>query len=187
MNVGAVSAVSGGVGSVYATYSPYLNGVVRTSDAAAAAALQASAASSSAAATAVAVAARADAAAAVTAAPPFLNPAITEIADQTALGQTLQSQGAVTPASLLSSQDITTQNVTPTPASAAATAAQAQTSPTNSVLYGDSGTLIQSYGAVALATSPLAIPALYGLPTTPAISAVAPVALTRIPRIDSTG
>ena len=44
MNVGAVSAVGSGTPSVYALLSPYLNGVVRTSNAAAAAQLQASAA-----------------------------------------------------------------------------------------------------------------------------------------------
>jgi hypothetical protein len=171
MNVGAVGAVGSGAAPVYAAFSPFLNGVRRTSNAAAAAQLQASAAATSAAATAFAVAARAQAAATVTAAPPFLNPAITEIANLTALGETLTPPVATTPNALLGPP------LAPAPAS-----------PADSVLHGDGGTLVQSYGAVALAGGPLAPASIYGRPATPAVPAVAPVtALPRVARIETGG
>jgi hypothetical protein len=179
-NVGSVGAIgTSAVGSIHAAFSPFLNGVRRTSDAAAAAALQATVAAKSAAATAAAVAARASAAATVAAAPPFLNPAITEIADQTALGETLTSPVATTP------------DAQPAPVAAqppVLPTAQPPVSATDSVLHGDSGTLVQSYGAVALLAGPVALTALYGLPQAPAIPAVAAVpAIPRLARVENTG
>lgn len=211
MNVGAVGAIGSGTASVYAVLSPYLNGVVRTSNAAAAAELQASAAATSAAATQAAIAARGAAAAAITAAPPFDNPAITAIADRTALGESLTPLSAVTPNALLSATSLNTVSATPTPTplaaattadvTAAATTpatpsplaaadarlntptapAPAQPSPTNQVLFGDSGTLIQSYGAVALIAGSQPLASVFAQPVTPL---VAPVALvTSVPRL----
>lgn len=160
MTVSPIGPVGSGLSPVYAALSPYLNGVVRTSDAAAAAAQQAAAAASSAVAAAAATAARAQATATVTAAPPFLNPVITAIAGRSVLG--------------------------PAPAPSAQPAS-APPSPTDSVAYGDSGLLVQSYGAVALLTGPLAAAAVYGLPRAPAIPPVAPVAAyPRTARIDAT-
>lgn len=78
MNVGAIGPV-GGSGAVY-VLSPYLNGVRRTSDAAAAAAAQLNAAALATQATQAAAAVRAQAAAITPAAPPFANPAIGHIA-----------------------------------------------------------------------------------------------------------
>jgi hypothetical protein len=128
MNVGAVGGLGSGTASVYAALSPFLNGVRRTANDANAAPIQATAAPTSAAAT-------------VATAPPFLNPAITQIATLTALGETL---------------------------------------------HGDGGTLVQSYGAVALLAGPLALTSIVGLPTTPAVPAVAPVtAIPRVPRIET--
>jgi hypothetical protein len=187
MTVSAVGGVTSGVGSVYAALSPYLNGVRRTSDAAAAAALQAAAAAksaaTSAAATAAAIAARAQAAATVTAAPPFLNPAITAIADETALGQAVIAPVATTPnaqlalpAATATTATTATVATTTTPAPAAQPTTPPPISPTDSVAYGDAGLLVQSYGAVALLAGPLALTPAYGLPATPAVSAVAPVA-----------
>ena len=72
--------------------SPYLNGVIRTSDAAQAAQIDATSAAS-ASATAAAIAANGAATAAATASPPFANPAITEIGAQIALGQSLTPAG----------------------------------------------------------------------------------------------
>jgi hypothetical protein len=176
MNVGAVSAIGSGTPSVYALLSPYLNGVVRTSNAAAAAQLQASAAATSAAATQTAIAARAALAASTTAAPPFANPAITAIGQRIALGQSLIPLSAVTPNALLA------------PLSQPALPATADTpllnapppvqSPTNQVLFGDSGTLIQAYGAVALATGVLSLPSVFAQPITPIIPPAARVAST---------
>ena len=200
MNVGAVGAVGSGAAPVYAALSPYLNGVVRTSDAAAAAQVQAAAAATSAAATAAAVAARTQAAATLAAAPPFLNPAIAQIADQTALGQAVIAPVATTP-NAQAAPAITANNAT---AAAATTLAEATNSPnaidtatvplvnpntvappppsaTDSVAYGDSGLLVQSYGAVALLSGPLAFASVYGLPPTPAVPPVAPVAAS--PRV----
>jgi hypothetical protein len=209
MNVGAVGAIGSGTASVYAILSPYLNGVVRTSNAAAAAELQASAAATSAAATQAAIAARGTAAAALTAAPPFDNPAITAIADRTALGESLTPLGAVTPNALLGAPTLTTPAATPTPLAAATTAdlaaatttttttplltttqaqlttptapAPQQPSPTNSVLFGDSGELIQSYGAVALVTGSQPLVSVFAQPVTPLIPATARV--PSIPRV----
>jgi hypothetical protein len=59
-------------------------------------------------------------------------------------------------------------------------AAPQDVTPTDAVLYGDSGFLIQAYGAVALLTGPVALtPVVYGLPTAPAIPAVAPITPVR--------
>jgi hypothetical protein len=209
MTVGSVGAVGSGITPVYAT-SPYLNGVRRTSDAAAAAALQATTAATSAAATAAAIAARAQATATVAAAPPFLNPAIRTIAEQTALGQAVIAPVATTPnaqpvpvAAIATSTLAITGSVTAaaatTGAEAAATTGTTTTattsdeqttapppqSPTDSVAYGDSGLLVQSYGAVALLTGPIALTPAYGLPAPPAVTAVAPVtAYPKVAKVD---
>jgi hypothetical protein len=56
---------------------------------------------------------------------------------------------------------------------------------TDSVLYGDSGELVQAYGAVALIGGPVAFTASYGLPSAPAVPPVAPVsAAPRLARIE---
>jgi hypothetical protein len=110
--VGAVGATS--VSNIYATYSPYLNGVVRTSDAAQAANINAAADTTSTAAAAAAVAARGDATAATTAAPPFINPAITEIGARIALGESLTPPAGVTPNALLGASAITGSTSTST-------------------------------------------------------------------------
>jgi hypothetical protein len=106
MNVGAIGAITGGGGAVYAL-SPYLNGVVRTSDAVAAAqAATASAAAAKAQATLAPAAATGAPTTAVEnaqSAAPFANPAISEIAQQNAIAASLggdagflvQSYGAV--------------------------------------------------------------------------------------------
>ena len=208
VSVGAIGAVGSGVAPVY-SLSPYLNGVIRVSDAASAAQLQAVAAAKSAAATAAAIAARGAAAASATSAPPFANPAIVSIANSIALGQSLIPPQSVTPDAQLSASDVT-PTVTPTVTTAPAAAAQAtqttattqtatsttdatatqpaqqpqapqQPSPTDTVLHGDSGEVIQAYGAVALLTGPVALTALYGLPQGPAVPPVAPV--TTLPRV----
>jgi hypothetical protein len=162
MNVGAVGAIGGGTPSVYELLSPYLNGVIRTSNAAAAAQLQAAAAATSAAATQAAIAARAAATASTTAAPPFANPAITAIGERIALGESLVPPSAVTPDALLGAPSFQ------------------QPSPADQVLHGDSGTLIQSYGAVALATGVLTPPPVFAQPVTPVIPPASLV--TRVPR-----
>jgi hypothetical protein len=192
MNVGAVSAIGSGTPSVYALLSPYLNGVVRTSNAAAAAQLQAASAATSAAATQTAIAARAAATAATTAAPPFLNPAITAIGERIALGESLVPPAAVTPDALLGATTLattaaqsplalataadTTLTTTAATVSDTATPLNAppppqQPSPRDQVLFGDSGTLIQSFGAVALATGVLSTPSVFAQPVTPVIPA----------------
>jgi hypothetical protein len=79
-------------------------------------------------------------------APPFLNPAIGHIA----------ARAALAPQFVVS-------------------VAQPDVAPTDAVLYGDSGFLIQAYGAVALLTGPVALTPVYGLPTAPEIPAVAPI------------
>jgi hypothetical protein len=50
-------------------------------------------------------------------------------------------------------------------------------------LYGDSGTLVQSYGAVALATGVLSTPAVFAQPVTPVIPAASRV--TSVPRVSA--
>jgi hypothetical protein len=157
MNVGAVGAVTSG-STVYAALSPYLNGVRRTSDAAAAD-------WSCAAATQTAIAARSVAAAAATAAPPFISPAISEIAQRIALGEALVSTSAVTPNALLGA---------PLPPTA-----------TNTVLHGDAGTLIQSYGAVALLYGAQNLASAYGLTSAPDVTA--PAAVPGITRLAAVG
>jgi hypothetical protein len=176
MAVSAVGAVTGSVTNVYAALSPYLNGVVRTSDAAQAAQIDAAANARNAAATAAAIAARGEAAAAATAAPPFANPAITAIGVRIALGESLTPPSAVTPDALLGASALTntaaanpfavnplvTSTATATTSTAAPLSAPAppqQPSPADQVAFGDSGELIQSYGAVALLTSPLLLAA----------------------------
>jgi hypothetical protein len=98
----------------------------------------------------VAVAENAPTSSSVVAAPPFLNPAIGHIA----------ARAALAPVFIVS-------------------AAPQDVSPTDAVLYGDSGFLIQAYGAVALLTGPVALTPVYGLPTAPAIPAVAPITPVR--------
>ena len=182
MNVGAVSAVGSGGAPVYAALSPYLNGVVRTADAAAAAQLQATAASTSAAAAQAAIAARGAAAAALTAAPPFANPAITAIGERIALGESLTPPAAVTPNALLGAPALTATATTSTPPLSTTTpATPQQPSATDQVLHGDSGMLIQAYGAVALLVGAQALPPVYAQPIAPVIPPVARV--TSIPRI----
>jgi hypothetical protein len=136
VTIGAVDAVASGGGSVHAALSPYLNGLQRTSDT-------------------VAVEQPKPAAPRAADAPPFLNPAIGEIAARAAVARVL-----------------------------AVSAAPQPISPTNFVLYGDSGLLIQSYGAIALFAGPLAIAPVYHRSPAPAIAAVPPV--TPYPRIDRT-
>ena len=113
----------------------------------------------------------------------------------------------MTPSALLGASTLATVTTLPTPLAAATTADVAaattanlsllttanaqlntptappaqQPSPTNTVLYGDSGTLIQAYGAVALVAGTQALPPVYSQAVTPLVSAVAPV--TGIPRV----
>jgi hypothetical protein len=135
MTIGAIGAV-GGTQSVYAALSPYLNGVVRTSNAAQLAQLDAAAQRADTAVAQAAIAANGSAAAAATAAPPFANPAITDIAARIALGQSLTPPAGATPDALLNSQTL----AGPTP------------SPANE-LTGDSGTIIQANAAALFASS----------------------------------
>ena len=228
MALSAVGAIgTGSVTSVYATLSPYLNGVVRTSDAAQAAQVDAAANATNVAATASAIAARGDASADATAAPPFVNPAIAAIGARIALGESLTPPAAVTPDALLGSSSLigtsttatsplaqSTQNdsilgtraklsnpfaVNPLVSTAsntlttnvidATTTTTALNAPQTAsasafaqVAYGDAGELIQSYGAVALATGPQALAAsAFAQPVTPIIppaAIVSPVAAT---------
>jgi len=149
MNVGAVA--SGGE-LAYAALTPHLNGVQRTSDEVAAEQLKTAAANADA-----TVTGRAPASSIAAAAPPFLNPAIWDIAARAALAPVL----AVSPAA---------QSV----------------SPTDFVLYGDSGLLIQSYGAIALFAGPLAIGPVYHRSPAPAPAIAAVPPLAPFPRIDTT-
>jgi hypothetical protein len=123
MTVGAIGPVGGGQ-SVYAALSPYLNGVARTSNAARADQVDAAAQRTDPAVAQTAIAANGNASAAATAAPPFANPAISDIASRIALGQSLISPAGSTPDALLSS-----------------------------VLTGDGGTLIQANAAALFASS----------------------------------
>jgi hypothetical protein len=50
-------------------------------------------------------------------------------------------------------------------------------------LFGDSGTLIQSYGAIALATGVLAQQSVFAQPVTPVIPA--PSLVTAVPRVSA--
>ena len=185
MNVGAVGAIGSGAAPVYAALSPYLNGVRRTSNAAAAAQTQAASAAKSAAAAAAeaATAARTTAQTFITAAPPFLNPAIPAIAAAAAATTSVTTTDA-RPTLAADSTSFgaidtgTVQTVNPN------TVAPPQPSATDSVLHGDSGELVQAYGAVALIGGPVAFTALYGLPNAPAVPAVAPVSASpRLARI----
>lgn len=158
LSIGAIGAVSNGE-SVYAALSPYLNGVVRTSDAAALAQADAVAQSSDAAVAQAAIAANGDAAATAAATPPFANPAITAIGERLALAEALPSgTTSITPDALVSPATVN-------PANAPA-----------STLTGDSGLLVQSYGAIALLAGIQAVPPIYGLPPIPAIAPVAKTA-----------
>lgn len=102
MNVGGIGPV-GGSATVYSVSSPYLNGVVRQSDAVTAANAQVAVAAAATLATQNAAAARAQAALTATPAAPFDNPAIAQIAQQTAVvsslsgdaGTLVQAYGAV--------------------------------------------------------------------------------------------
>lgn len=149
MNVGAVA--SGGE-LAYAALTPHLNGVQRTSDEVAAEQLKTAAANADA-----TVTGRAPASSIAAAAPPFLNPAIWDIAARAALAPVL----AVSPAAH-------------------------SVSPTDFVLYGDSGLLIQSYGAIALFAGPLAIGPVYHRSPAPAPAIAAVPPLAPFPRIDTT-
>ncbi len=173
MNVGAIGPIGSGAAPVYAALSPYLNGVRRASNAAAAAEAQAAAAGKSAAATEAAIAARGNAATAITAAPPFLNPAIPAIAAATAATTSITTTDA-RPTALPATESVNPNTVAPP-----------QPSATDSVLHGDGGELVQAYGAVALIGGPVAFSSVYGLPAAPAVPAVAPVIATpRVSRID---
>jgi hypothetical protein len=155
MTVGAIGPVRSGQ-SVYVALSPYLNGVVRTSDAARAAQVNVAAQTTSAAAAQAAIAAQGTATAAAVAAPPFANPAITAIGQRIALGQALTSTTSITPDALLAAKSL---DGTPTNPLNTVDTTPAPLSATNSVLTGDAGLLIQSYGAVALLTGPAALQA----------------------------
>ena len=96
VSIGAIGAVNSGQ-SLYSVLSPYLNGVVRTSDAATVAQADATAQTTNSAVTQSNIAAQGDATAAATAAPPFANPAIAAIGERVALGQALSSTTGVTP------------------------------------------------------------------------------------------
>ncbi len=151
MNVGAVGAVGSGAAPVYAALSPYLNGVRRTSNAAAAAAAQAAASVKSAAATEAAIAARQTAQTTITAAPPFLNPAIPAIAAATSATASVTTTGAdptIAAANTSFGAIDTVTSVNPN------TVAPPAPSATDSVLHGDGGELVQAYGAVALLSGP---------------------------------
>ena len=150
MNVGAISPVSGG-GAAYAP-SPYLNGVTRTSDAAFAAQTGAIARVTPAPTPQPAVTLTPTATGTALPAAPFDNPAITQIAARVAV--------SFTPAGTA---------IAPTSASVAAD------NLAGASLQGDSGLLIQSYGAVALIEAPLALAPLYVQPTPRVIPPVAPV------------
>lgn len=241
MSVGAIGSIGSlsSSQSVYSVLSPYLNGVVRTSNAAQAAQVDSVAQTSNPAVAQSAIAANGNATAAATAFSPFANPAITNIGVSYALGQSLGSQSATTPDALLSSQtlngaasspfSVSNQNTltafntintsnsistlntletantansltnTTTLNDAALTSINTATttpldtlqsfSQQNSIaalnaqqfsLSGDSGTLIQSYGAVALATSPVALQATAQaatpvIPPTAIVTAPAPI------------
>ena len=184
MNVGAIGPVGGGGAAVYAL-SPFLNGVRRTSDVATAAVAQLDAAAAATRATQAAVAARAQAAATTPAAPPFANPAIAQIAQNAALSTTVTPSVTTAPAN---ATPAATAPVVATPvaatagvtASNATAAAAVPPSPTASVLYGDSGEMVQAYGAVALIEPPLAFAPIYVRPAVAAIPPVVPA--SRIPR-----
>jgi hypothetical protein len=157
MNVGAVGAVGQG-GAVYAL-SPYLSGTVRTSDAAVAAERTAASAAAATAATTAAAAARTGPADVIAAtAAPYLNPAIPDIAARAAI--TVPAAGTA---------------IVATPA---ATALAQSNSPAGA-LQGDSGLLIQSYGAVALVAAPLALAPIFTQPAPLAIPPVAAIPATQ--------
>jgi hypothetical protein len=168
----------------------FLNGVRRTSDVATAAVAQLDAAAAATRATQAAVAARVQAAATTPAAPPFANPAIAQIAQNAALSTTVTPSITTAPAN--ATPAATTAPVVATPvaatagvmASNATAAAAVPPSPSASVLYGDSGEMVQAYGAVALIEPPLAFAPIYVRPAVPAIPPVVPA--SRIPRIAPT-
>jgi hypothetical protein len=220
---------------VYALLSPFLNGVVRTSDAASAAQLDATAQTTGSAVVQAAIAAQGDATAAATALPPFANPALTAIGQRIVLGQALSTTTGITPDALISSSALNStantyalnsianlnsldtfnsidslnslsspnsltafnsidsltnatvignSTTATTPALASPTApAPDQLSATNSVMTGDSGLLIQSFGAVALATAVQANPSIFSSARTPVIPP--PAVVTAVPRINA--
>jgi hypothetical protein len=106
-SVGAIGT-TGNSQNIQALLSPYLNGVVRTSDAAALAQADAASQTTSPAAAQSAIAANGNATTSATALPPFANPAITSIGIRIALGQALSSTSALTPDALLSSSTLDT-------------------------------------------------------------------------------
>lgn len=196
VSVGPIGAVNGGQ-RPYAVSSAYLNGVVRTSDAAAAAQADATAQATSAAVAQVAIAARAFAAAAATASPPFANPAITAIGERLALAQALNPATGVTPDALLSSAGLFGRasaneiNVTHSIASfqnrtapVPPAVAPDQLSATDSVLTGDGGVLVQSYGAVALLAGVTGNASVFAkAAATPLVTA--PAIVARIPSVNA--
>lgn len=104
--------------------------------------------------------------------PPFANPVIAHIAQNAALYATLTPPATTAPAT---ATPTATAPVVATPVAAAAgvtassatAAPAAPPSPTASVLYGDSGEMVQAYGAVALIEPPLAFAPIYVRPLSP--------------------
>jgi hypothetical protein len=88
---------------------------------------------------------------------PFANPAIVRIAENVAFAA-LQAGTAVVLAASSSSSSSSSSSASP-----------------NAVLSGDSGLLVQSYGAVALIEAPLALPPVYAQLASPAIQKVDPI------------
>ena len=182
MTVGAIGAISSGE-SVYSVLSPYLNGVVRTADAAQLAHVDAASQTTSPAVAQSAIAANGDAAATATAAPPFANPAIADIALRIALGQSLVPLAGTTPDALLSTQTIDGQTTNSLDAVANLNTLASFNS-TASVLTGDCGELIQANAATLFATTPAALQAsAFAQAATPVIPAAAVV--TAPPRISA--
>ena len=152
MNVGAIRPLSGG-GAAYAL-SPYLNGVTRTSDAA--------------------VAAQTGGVARVTPAP-TPQPTVTLTLTPAATGATLQTAPFDNPAIAQIAARVAVSFTAAGPAIAPTTPSVAAENLAGASLQGDSGLLVQSYGAVALIEAPLALAPLYVQPTRSAIPPVAPV------------
>lgn len=178
---------------MYAALSPYLNGIVRTSNAAQLAQVDAAARRTDAAVARAAIAANGSAAAAATAAPPFANPALTDIAARIALGQSLTPPAGATPDALLNSQTLAGPNANPlntvTNLDTIATFDQidranafaAPQTPAN-VLTGDGGTLIQANAAALFASSLIPLQAsAFAQAIAPAIPP--PAIVTAAPRV----
>lgn len=203
--VGAISGV-GGTGALYAS-SPYLNGVTRLSDAATAELAAARITPANPVpripnTTPVVPAPAAVVPATVSTAPSFANPAIDAIAQRAAIdgsaapATTLASAAAgppaappVTLATIAAKNASNSTFANPAIDDIAQQNAIQRAAINNSrafVLNGDSGQLIQAYGAVALLTGPVAAITLLGLPPQPAITPVAPVvASPRLPKVEA--